>query len=58
MSRLISQGVDGLITDEPAVAREVLADRAKLGTPERLLLWLVDRFGLKPEPEVVRDGSA
>jgi glycerophosphoryl diester phosphodiesterase len=58
MSRLISQGVDGLITDEPAVAREVLADRAKLGTPERLLLWLVDRFGLKPEPEVARDGSA
>jgi glycerophosphoryl diester phosphodiesterase len=58
MSRLISQGVDGLITDEPAAAREVLADRAKLGTPERLLLWLVDRFGLKPEPEVVRDGSA
>ena len=58
MSRLISQGVDGLITDEPAVARGVLADRAKLGTPERLLLWLVDRFGLKPEPEVVRDGSA
>ena len=58
MSRVISQGLDGLITDEPAVARKVLADRAKLSTPERLLLWLVDRFGVKPEPEAVRDGSA
>ena len=58
MSRLISQGIDGLITDEPALARKVLADRAALGTPERLLLWLLDRFGLKPDPEIVRDGSA
>ena len=40
MSRLISQGIDGLITDEPALARKVLADRAELSTPERLLLWL------------------
>ena len=58
MSRLISQGLDGLITDEPAVARRVLDDRAALSTPERLLLWLLDRFGLKPEPAVLRDGSA
>ena len=58
MSRIISQGLDGLITDEPAVARKVLDDRAELSTPERLLLWLADRFGLKPEPEVLRDGSA
>jgi glycerophosphoryl diester phosphodiesterase len=58
MSRMISQGLDGLITDEPAVARQVLAYRAELSTPERLLLSLLDRFGLKPEPEVVRDGSA
>ena len=40
MSRMISQGLDGLITDEPAVARKVLDDRAELSTPERLLLWL------------------
>jgi glycerophosphoryl diester phosphodiesterase len=58
MSRMISQGLDGLITDEPAVARQVLTYRAELSTPERLLLSLLDRFGLKPEPEVVRDGSA
>jgi glycerophosphoryl diester phosphodiesterase len=58
MSRMISQGLDGLITDEPAVARKVLAYRAELSTPERLLLSLLDRFGLRPEPEVVRDGSA
>ena len=58
MSRMISQGLDGLITDEPAVARKVIDDRAELSTPERLLLWLLDRFGLKPEPEGLRDGSA
>lgn len=58
MSRMISQGLDGLITDEPAVARRVLAYRAEFSTPERLLISLLDRFGLKPEPEVVRDGSA
>jgi glycerophosphoryl diester phosphodiesterase len=58
MSRMISEGVDGLITDEPALARKVLDVRAGLSTPERLLVFLLDRFGLKPEPEVLRDGSA
>ncbi|MBY8974631.1 glycerophosphodiester phosphodiesterase [Rhodobacteraceae bacterium NNCM2] len=58
MSRLISMGVDGLITDEPALAREVLAHRAELNTPQRLLLWLTDRLGLAPEGErTMRDDS-
>ena len=44
MSRMMSRGVDGVITDEPALARTVIAERAELGSLERLLLeasyWL------------------
>lgn len=47
MSRMISMGVDGLITNDPALARKVMEERAMLSTPERLLLWLADRFRLK-----------
>ena len=46
MSRLISMGVDGLITDRPALARQVLEDHADLSLAGRLLLWLSDRFRL------------
>ncbi len=38
MSRYISLGVDGIITDEPELARTVLAERAELSSVERLLL--------------------
>ena len=31
-------GVDGVITDEPALARQVLAERAAMSSPQRLLL--------------------
>jgi len=47
MVRLISMGVDGLITDEPALARQVMESRNQLSAPERLLLWVSDRFRLK-----------
>lgn len=46
MSSMISLGVDGLITDEPALAREVMVFREGLTTPERVFLFLVERFGL------------
>ena len=46
MSSMMSLGVDGIITDEPALAREVLAMRATMSTPQRLLLLLADWFGL------------
>ena len=39
-------GVDGLITDEPALAQQVIAYRAGLDTPDRIMLWVSDRFGL------------
>ncbi|MGJ8585513.1 MAG: glycerophosphodiester phosphodiesterase family protein [Marinosulfonomonas sp.] len=46
MSRMISMGVDGLITDEPALARHVIAQRNELNTGQKFLLWLVDRFDI------------
>ena len=47
MARLISIGVDGLITNEPARARTVIEIRNGLSAPERLMLWLSGQF--RPE---------
>lgn len=44
MSALISRGVDGLITDLPADAKRVLAERATMTPVARLLIDLADRF--------------
>ncbi|QDU40107.1 Glycerophosphoryl diester phosphodiesterase [Maioricimonas rarisocia] len=48
MSTLISRGVDNIITDEPALAREVLEERAELSPVERALLELTILFGVEP----------
>jgi len=57
LSRMMSLGVDGVITDEPALAREVIADRADLNPAERLLMHTAILFG-KPEPQrLYRDES-
>ncbi|WP_187429714.1 hypothetical protein ROLI_010380 [Roseobacter fucihabitans] len=57
MSAMMSLGVDGIITDEPALARQVMQTRAGLSTPERLFVLLAERFGLTQEPQVYRDES-
>jgi len=57
MTAMISLGVDGLITDEPALAREVIETRADLGAPARLLLLLSQRLGLELSDEEGGDGS-
>lgn len=49
MSRMMSRGVDGIITDEPGLGREVLAERAALNAGERLLIELAGLFGHEPE---------
>ncbi len=49
MSAMIGRGVDGLITDRPAVARNVLQQRSQLSVPERLLLELAENFGVVSE---------
>lgn len=48
MSRMIGIGVDGLITDKPNLARQVLAERSTLNPAERLLLELSETFGVAP----------
>ena len=48
MSRMISLGADGIITDRPDLARRVLTERAKMNPAERLLLQLSETFGIRP----------
>lgn len=57
MSQVISNGVDGIITDEPAMAREVLAERAGMSTTERLLLNAATLFGREFKTRKYRDDS-
>jgi len=46
MSRMIGRGVDGLITNDPALARSVIRQRSQLSAVERLLLETTELFGL------------
>jgi glycerophosphoryl diester phosphodiesterase len=56
MSRMMSRGVDGIITDHPALARAVLEQRAELSAAERLMLTAAFWIGLEPkEPPPERD---
>jgi len=57
MSRMISIGVDGIITDEPELARQVLAQRASLSSVERLLLHTAVLLGKPTPPRTYRDES-
>jgi glycerophosphoryl diester phosphodiesterase len=57
ISHWVSMGVDGVITDEPALAKDILAQRDELSTAERLLLSGALLFG-KPEAlKQYRDNS-
>ncbi len=57
MSRMMSLGVDGIITDEPEMARQVLAEREQLSTVERLLIHVALLFGQSFAPKQYRDNS-
>jgi glycerophosphoryl diester phosphodiesterase len=57
MSRMMSLGVDGIITDEPEMARSVLADRSDLSSVERLLVHTAVLFGRPVPPRIYRDQS-
>ena len=48
MAAVISAGADVIITNEPALAREILGQLAGLSTVERLLLGAGTRFGVVP----------
>ncbi|HSN72150.1 MAG TPA: glycerophosphodiester phosphodiesterase, partial [Steroidobacteraceae bacterium] len=57
MSSMVSLGVDALITDEPALARRVLAERTELNAAERLLLHAAHRFDWLEPRSTGRDAS-
>lgn len=57
LSHWMSAGVDGVITDEPALARSILAQRAQLGTAERLMLSAALLFGKPQVAKQYRDNS-
>jgi glycerophosphoryl diester phosphodiesterase len=49
MSAMMGRGVDGLITDRPALAKAVLAERAAMSPAQRLLLELAGLLGVTPD---------
>jgi glycerophosphoryl diester phosphodiesterase len=57
MTRAISIGVDGIITNEPVLARQVLDDRANLTPTEHLLLHTALLLGQQPPTRSYRDDS-
>ena len=57
MTRAISLGVDGIITNEPVLARQVLDDRANLTPTEHLLLHAALLLGRQPPTRSYRDDS-
>jgi glycerophosphoryl diester phosphodiesterase len=50
MTALMSQGIDNLITDEPALGIAVLRHRARLSPAERLIVKLGLIVGIEPQP--------
>jgi glycerophosphoryl diester phosphodiesterase len=56
LSRWMSMGVDGVITDEPALAREVLEERSQMSIVERLLVSAALFLGTPASP-TYRDDS-
>jgi glycerophosphoryl diester phosphodiesterase len=57
MNRAISLGVDGIITDEPALTREVLGERSDMTQTEQLLLHTALLLGRQPPSRIYRDDS-
>ena len=55
MSAMMSRGVDGIITDDPALARQVLELRSQLNPVERLLVGIGTEVGVFSMPERMPD---
>ena len=58
MSQMMSLGVDGIITDEPLLAREVLVARAGLSSVQRLLLHIAPLLGVEARSLSLRSNDA
>jgi len=57
MFNMMSRGVDGIITDEPALARDVIAERAELSSVQRLLVQAAIMLGKDISRKEYRDNS-
>ena len=57
MSVMLSRGADGIITDEPALAREVLDLREELSPFGHLLVWIAGEAGLLRGAKEASDAS-
>ena len=57
MFRMMSLGIDGIITDEPALARQVMAERSELNSVERLLIHAAVLLGKSLPQKEYRDQS-
>ena len=57
MIRMMGLGVDGLITDRPALAREVIRGYAEMSEAERLFVFVMTRFGVREELSSPEDGE-
>ena len=57
MFRMMSLGIDGIITDEPALARQVMAERSELNSVERLLIHAAVMLGKSLPQKEYRDQS-
>ena len=51
MSQMMNRGVDGILTNVPALAKQVLSERAEMTTSERLLAELALLFN-QPQTEM------
>ncbi len=49
MIRLMGLGVDGLITNRPALAKEIIAAHASMDSAQRLFLFVMTRLGVRAE---------
>ena len=57
LSRMMSAGVDGVITDEPEMARQVMEQRGQMSPVERLLVHTALLFGRPLPQRLYRDDS-
>jgi glycerophosphoryl diester phosphodiesterase len=57
MIRMIGLGVDGLITDRPEVARDVIRHYSEMSEAQRLFVFIMTRFGVREELSSPEDGE-
>ena len=57
MFEMISRGVDNLITDNPALARDVVEQRENMGPIDRLFVEIAEKFGTAAAACLSRRGA-